>query len=174
MRPACNHFEVLGLRPGRYAPDEIRAAFRRRRAVLVTRMAEAPGDGARRELDQLHAALQALGEPGRQKAALASLAESADPYERIRRMIECSLEGNLVRCSRRRAIIEEAVRLGFSEFHAHLMIAQVQFGDRKLLKVPDPPRPRRMLRVGPAAARFAAAMVLGLAMFLAMVRWLSA
>ncbi len=173
MRPADDHFSVLGLRPGRYAPDEIRAAFRRRRADLVARLTDAPSDRARRELDRLHKALQALGEPARQKAALANMARSDDPYEQVRRLIECSLEGNLVRCSSRRAIIDEAVRLGFSEFHAHLMIAQVQFGDRKLLKVPDPPRPRRPLRIGPAAARLAAALVLGLAMFLAMVRWLA-
>jgi hypothetical protein len=62
--------------------------------------------------------------------------------------------------------------LGFSEFHTHLLIAQVQFGDGI---VAPPCGHRRSTSTESASrigARFAAAGVLALALFLAMVRWL--
>ena len=71
-------------------------------------------------------------------------------------------------------ILAEGRRLGLSEFHTQLLIAQVQFGGE--LVVPParcdiPASSETGSRVG---ARFAAAGVLALAIFLAMIRWLGA
>ena len=83
-------------------------------------------------------------------------------------------KAGLLRYSRRVRILEEARRLGVSDFHTQLLIAQVQFGGPivtaprggRAARIPDSPK-----RV---VARFAAAGVLALALFLVAIRWFGA
>lgn len=170
-----DYFSILGLTPGCYAPGEIARRFNARRRRLLTALDDpAQHVESRRRLDELHRAYNALRDPRRQaehrRAARAG--DDQDRVARLRRLIELSLEGGLLRYSRRAEILDEGRRLGFSEFHAQLLIAQVQFGDGIIA----PPYRRDVYRSAESAsqvgARFAAAGVLALAIFLAMVRWL--
>lgn len=95
-----------------------------------------------------------------------------NPTQRILKLIDESLEDGLLRYSRRRAIMAEARRLGFSDFHTHLLIAQIQHGDTRPLTVALGPRPRSP-REQKLAARFAAATILAMAMMLTAIRWLA-
>jgi hypothetical protein len=168
-----DYFATLGLTPGRYEPREIARRFAARRRRLLadlddpTRHVE-----SRRRLNELYLAYNALRDPRRQVECARRGDDGDDRVARLRTLIEASLEGGLLRCSRRAEILAEGRRLGFSEFHTQLLIAQVQFGDGIVM----PPCGRRgsgsaesAARIG---ARFAAAGVLALALFLAMIRWL--
>jgi hypothetical protein len=75
--------------------------------------------------------------------------------------------------ARRQEILAEARRLGFSDFQAQLLIAQVQFGDDQIPLLSGGVVHARRGESPRTWARFAAAGVLALAMFLAMVRWLA-
>lgn len=172
MRMSQDHFAALGLAPGRYRPTEIRKHFEaaRREALRDLALPE-KYLAARQRLDQIYRAYNTLRDPQR-LSELLDEQRAHDRTQRMRRLIESSLEGGLLRHSRRQAILKEGRRLGFSEFHTQLMIAQVQFGDRELLRAVDPaarPAARAVARVG---ARFTAVGVVALAMFLAMIRWL--
>ena len=87
-------------------------------------------------------------------------------------MIACTRDAGEI--SRRKEILAQGRRMGFSEFHIHLLIAQVQFGGNLVVRpmsCRDSVSSAAAARIG---ARFAAAGVLALALFLAMVRWLGA
>jgi hypothetical protein len=173
-----DYFSILGLTPGRYEPSEITRHFNARRRWLITAL-DSPARHVeiRRQLNDLHLAYNALRDPRRQaECARAALGDEGDSdrVARLRRLIEASLEGGLLRCSRRKEILTQGRRMGFSEFHIHLLIAQVQFGGNLVVRPTtcrDSASSAAAARIG---ARFAAAGVLALALFLAMVRWLGA
>lgn len=167
-----DYFAILGLTPGRYAPTEIARRFDAERRRLLAQLDDPVRHAtARRRLDELHRAYAALRDPHAQAEYLRSR-RTDDDVARLRRFIAASLEDGLLRHSRRQEIIAEARRLGFSDFHAHLLIAQVQFGDERISPVSSPPAAGSRRDTSRAWARFAAAGVLALAMFLGMVRWL--
>ncbi len=166
-----DYFAILGLAPGRYDPREIRRRFERERTRLLSRMGEpAAGAAARRELDDLHLAYATLREPASQARYLAEHG-NIDGMTRMRRFIEASLEGGLVRYSRRQRILAEGRRLGFSDFQTQLMIAQVQFGDSTIDTTPA--RRPGSLWQGAAWARVTAIGLLATAIFMLMVEWVS-
>lgn len=169
-------FSILGLTPGRYEPGEIDRRFRERRRRLLATLADpARYTESRRQLDELHRAYNTLRASRRQSEYLHSPAAPETDDQRVeylRRLIAASLEGGLLRCSRRLELLEEGRRLGFSDFHTHLLIAQVQFGGEILARpercdLPHEPGPARR-----AAARLATAGVLAVAIFFALLRWL--
>lgn len=172
------YFSILGLTPGRYEPSEIARRFDARRRWLIAEL-DSPARHVeiRRELNDLHVAYNALRDPRRQaECARAALGHpgDADRVARLQRLIEASLEGGLLRCSCRKEILAQGRRMGFSEFHIHLLIAQVQFGGNLVVRPArcrDSASDAATARIG---ARFAAAGVLALALFLATVRWLGA
>lgn len=182
MRFIEDHFAALDLPRRPCSARELTAQFRRVRARALRRLEDpAQYEAARRELDAVHRAYNALRDARGQAEHLAALrsaaaALAAGPadarYRWMRGYIASCLEDNLLRCSRRQAVLREGRRLGFSDFHTHLMIAQVQFGDESLMRAMDPRRRPSGQRLARVAARFTAAGVLGLALFLAMVRWL--
>lgn len=167
-----DYFAILGLAPGRYDPSEISRRFQAERTRIVAQMSRLGQRGeASSKLDALHRAYSALRDAAGQEAYLAGRA-SADATDQLRRFIASSLEDGLLRYSRRKEILGEARRLGLSDFHAQLLIAQVQFGD-----IPDDwstrvaGAPRRSPRaVWPF---FAAAVLLAGAMALGAVKWLA-
>jgi hypothetical protein len=172
------YFSILGLSPGRYEPNKITRHFQARRRQLLVELDDPDRHAeSRRQLNELYRAYTALRDPRRQAEYLRAAREEDDDDDRVarlRRLIEASLEGGLLRYSRRLEILEEGRRLGFSDFHTHLLIAQVQFGgDLVALPIARGVAPSDEIpsRVG---ARFAAVGVLALAIFLAMVRWLTA
>ncbi len=172
-------FSILGLTPGRYSQAEVDRRFLRRRRKLVAALDDPDRyEETRRQLDALHRAYNALRDPTRQARCLKVLRDDSDDREQrlaeLRELILASLEGGLLRQSRREMILAEGRRLGFSEFHTHLLIAQVQF-DGNIVVRPQPASDgRRFAAPARIAARFAAAGMLALALFLAMVRWLGA
>lgn len=166
-----DYFAILGLAPGRYDPPEIRRRFDRERTRLLSRMGEpAAGPAARRELDDLHMAYTTLRDPASQARYLAEHG-NLDGMTRMRRFIEASLEGGLVRYSRRQRILAEGRRLGFSDFQTQLMIAQVQFGDSAIDSTPA--RRAASPRQGAGWARVTAIGLLATAIFMLMVEWVS-
>jgi hypothetical protein len=166
-----DYFAILGLTPGRYKPAEITRRFRAARKRLLDELHDPATHGeSRRQLDELHIAYTALRDPGRQAEYLERRRD--DDLSRLRGLIADSLEGGLLRQSRRLLILEEARRLGISDFHAQLMIAQVQFGDERITPVTAGSARNRSASPSQAAARLAAVGILALALFLAMIRWL--
>ncbi len=168
-----DYFAILGLTPGRYEPREIAQRFAARRRRLLADLDDpARHAESRRRLNELYLAYNALRDRRRQADFARAGDAPDDRVARLRALIQSSLEGGLLRYSRRVEILAEGRRLGFSDFHTHLLIAQVQFGDG----IVAPPYGRggsasaeSASRIG---ARFAAAGVLALAIFLAMIRWL--
>ena len=172
---ARDYFAVLGLTPGRYAPEEIASHFLavRERLLAALRATDAPTE-TRRELDQVHLAYATLRDPARQAEYLRANDANGDATAQLRTLIAASLEDGLLRYSRRQAILERAAELGFNEFQAHLLIAQVQFGDTL---IPTGPRldPAKTKLAHPRAwARVTATGVLALAIFLYLVHWVGA
>ena len=158
-------FEILGLAPGRYDA----AALRRQ---LAARQAELGARGENRErADELHVAYSVLRDPANQTIYLTRLERRAapDPTAELRALIAASLEDGLLRHSRRVRILQEGRRLGLSPFHTQLLIAQTQFGPKRVLaetacdEVSD-------AAPGSAVARMAGLLILALALFLAAVR----
>jgi len=178
MRMSREYFSILGLSPGCYEPKKIARHFDvRRRRLLVELDDPARHDESRRQLNDLYQAYNALRDPRRQAEHLRLArdeGEGDDRVTRLRRLIEASLEGGLLRYSRRVEILEEGRWLGFSEFHTQLLIAQVQFGGELVVSPADRGVSRSAETTSRVGARFAAAGVLALALFLAMVRWLGA
>lgn len=171
-----DYFSILGLTPGRYEPGEIARRFHARRKRLLAELDDpAKHRESRRRLDELHRAYHALRDPRLQSKHLHAAREPEardDRVEYLRRLIESSLEGGLLRYSRRVDILAEGRRLGFSDFHTQLLIAQVQFGG-EIVARPDEHGVRAPADTGArVGARFAAAGLLALAIFLAMIRWL--
>lgn len=187
-----DYFAILGLVPGRYAPAEITRRFESERQRLLTALHEpAQYVRSRQQLEELHVAYLVLRDPraqadylqtrgteedAAQKPAGAAQPEREQRAAHLRQLIAAALEDGLLRYSRRQMILEEGRRLGFSDFHTQLLIAQVQFSDE-----PAPPpvstntsfphEPSR--QPSPRAwARWTAAGMLGAALFLAMMRWL--
>ena len=166
-------FAILGLAPGRYDSAEIARRFMAERARLLTAL-HAPGSYAavRQRLDDLHWAYAALCNPRNQVHCAPPPRAEDDPAEYLSRMIAAALEDGLLRYSRRKEIVATALRLGLSEFHAQLLIAQVQFGDHRI------PAPTLRLvgharrRASKVWAGVATVGVLAVALFLTMVHWL--
>ncbi len=153
------------------AEQDAQAEYQRRRRELLGRLADPrQRSAAARELDDAYL-----------ESRLSCSDDAADeqPVERLRRLIAASLEGGLLRQSRREQILAEARRLGIPEFHAHLLIAQVQVGplsDPALEEALTPaaaPAGRRTTSASRVGLRLLAAGLLGATMFLAMVRYLS-
>ncbi|MBK9129005.1 MAG: hypothetical protein IPM13_14560 [Phycisphaerales bacterium] len=180
---ARDHFATLGLTPGDYAPVEIERQFHRLRGPLVATLT-APGRhaAARAELEALYVAYRALSRastttPTRSNLPIAddathpSRVRAQAPEAELRELILASVEDGLLRHSRRQAIIEHARALGLGEFQAQLYIAQTLYGGADVLGPSQAAQPRRRQRTGPAVARVAAAGVLALAVFLALLRW---
>ena len=168
---------VLGLRPGRHTADEIRRQFEARRRCLLEELRDPRRyQRACRKLDELYLAYNLL-----RKAAQAEQPAPGAPGRgdtdhdaaRLRELIAASLEDGLLRCSRRTRILAQGRRLGFSDFHTQLLIAQVQFGDGSLVPLRDDRGHPAAEPGGRVGARFAAAGMLALAIFLAMIRWLA-
>jgi hypothetical protein len=162
---------LLGLTPGRHDPRAITLRFEAERARWVAALHDPRTYAtARARLEELHVAYRALLAGQERMGATAP----PDPAAELRQAIAMSLEDGLLRHSRRQALLEQGRALGFNEFQVQLLIAQVQFGGPA---EPGPARPA----VGPVAgphprtwARVAAVGVLALAMFLGMMRWVSA
>lgn len=176
---SAEYFTILGLTPGRYEPAEITRRFLEERRRLLDRLDD-PGWHAesRRRLEELHVAYRVLRDPRRQAECLATAGQVHDASRQLIRLIEASLEDGLLRYSRRQAILAEARRLGLSDFQAHVLIAQTQFGGT------GPPEAalRDTFRLNPRAAarpegearhgaRLAGIGLLTLALVLVLVRW---
>jgi hypothetical protein len=174
---ARDYFDVLGLAPGRYAGQEVARRFFSERARLLARLDEPATYGrVRRQLDELHLAYAALRDPQGQADALRAGAEGADRVAALKVQIAASLEDGLLRYSRRQEILREARQIGLSDFQAHLLIAQVQFGDDGFaagwVKAGGARSTGGESRAG-IGLRLAAAGVLALTLFLALVHWLA-
>lgn len=171
---ARDFFAVLGLSPGRHDPETVARSFLVERERLLAELRGADDSTvARRQLDDLHLAYATLRDPQRQAEYLHQSGGDADRVAALRTLIAASLEDGLLRHSRRQQILESARELGFNEFQAQLLIAQVQFGDQV---VPPAPRVRasRARRQSRGWARVAATGLLALAMFAYLVRWVNA
>lgn len=168
-------FSALGLSPGAHAPHVLRARFDERRRQLLEDMNDPRLAGlARKQLERLHLAYRALSHDTTRASAAVPACVIPDRAAEMRMLIESSLENGLLRQSRREALLVEGRRLGFSEFHVHLLIAQVQVCGRASHPLFDMSSPRSLETAKRTAARFAAAAMLGLAFFLSAVRWLGA
>ncbi len=169
---ARDYFAVLGLPPGDYTPQVITRCFQMERGRLLRMMGDPLRYSlTRRLLEELHLAYTTLRDPVRQDAYRQKLADAPPPVPELRALIAASLEGGLLRHSRRQAILARGRELGLSDFQAHLLIAQVQFGadDAPAGVLTIKPTPRV-----PAArvwTRLAGVGMLALTMYLALVRW---
>lgn len=169
-----DYFATLDLPHDTDDEATIRRQFHQRRAALLARLNDPrTHEDARRELDELYLAYRVLADPDARARHRAERRGQEARLDAFRRRIAASLEGGLVRCSRRRQLLAEGRELGLSEFHVHLLIAEVQFGARPLL-APGGSLRSQAERAGRAGARVAAVGVLALAMFLSMIRWLGA
>jgi hypothetical protein len=171
---AQDYFAILGLTPGRYASQRIANCFEAERTRLLAQL----GDPTRHaelcaQLDELYVAYNTLRDPARQNRYRRECDNPPDRVTTLRRLIAASIEGGLLRHSRRQAIIERGAALGLSEFQSQLLIAQVQFGDDEIEPLPRPAAGRIRYEAPRLWARVAAVGVLALAMFLGMVRWVS-
>ena len=171
-------FLILGLKPRRYERSEITRRFAALRGELLAALGDPTRHvEARQRLNELHRAHNVLRNPQRQAEHLRLIrpeGEEPDRVTRLRHLIEASLEDGLLRCSRRAEILAEGRRLGFSDFHTQLLIAQVQFGEGIVVPPYVGDCPACEDSAPRVRARFAAAGLLALAIFLAMIRWLGA
>ncbi len=173
---ARDYFNILGLTPGPHDSREVARHFLRERTRLLAELADPRRHAeTRAELDELHLAYATLRDPRRQAEYLrAWYGEQRDATAELRAYIAGALEGGLLRQSRREAIVAKARELGFSEFQAHLLIAQVQFGDEEIPIGPPLPRPAAAERRRTSWAPLAASGALAVAMFWWLVRWVGA
>jgi len=91
----------------------------------------------------------------------------------LRLLIEAALEEGLLRYSRRQMIVERARELGLSEFQAHLLIAQVQYGETEANAsawAAGRGAPRDRVRPRRRWARVAGVGLFGAALYLILVR----
>ena len=166
---ARDYFAVLGLAPRAYDPGEITRHFDVRRQRLLGELRDpARHTDARGELDELHVAYAVLCDPHRQAEYLEARTGTPDRVTELRRLIVAALEDGLLRYSRRQMVLERARELGLNEFQAQLLIAQVQFGGDEVLNGETSPAARKTETRSDMWIRFAAAGVIGLAMFLYM------
>lgn len=157
--------DILGLGPGRVDRRALDRAFAAERMRWLAALDDPRRYAlARQRLDELHLAYRTMRAGGASAAV--------DPKEALRAEIAASLEGGLLRYSRRRQILRRGREIGLSDFETHLLMAQTQF-DADTVE-PNAPRPLRAAarEATRGTARFAAAGVLGFAMFLSMLRWL--
>ncbi|MEP0847978.1 MAG: hypothetical protein HRF50_14300 [Phycisphaerae bacterium] len=167
-----DHLATLGLQPGRYSTQDIERRFQALRSATLAALRDpATHEAARRRLDALHVARAAVLASDANTPQSSGHAADSNAAAELRRLIAASLEDGLLRCTRRSTILAEGRRLGFSDFHVQLLIAEVQFRGRAVLA---PPLERRRQQAGALriGARAAAAGVLALALFLSMIRWL--
>jgi hypothetical protein len=170
---AQDYYAILGLRPGQYCPSDITCCFMDRRAQLLKALADPlRHTESRRRLEELHLAYAVLRDPARQAAYLRTRDLEGDAVGELRALIAASLESGLMRHSRRQAILERAGELGLNEFQAHLLIAQVQFGDEEIQPMPRLVWPSERQANPRAWARLAGVGVLALTMFLGLIQWL--
>lgn len=115
--------------------DDAERTFERRRAQII-RALELPGANVvalRNELDDLYI---------ERRLTLATSNANEDqqtastPTDELRTLIVAMMEDGLLRYSRRQRILEEARQRGIDEFHAQLLIAQVQMGSNAAFDVP--------------------------------------
>ncbi len=165
-----DHFARLGLSVARHPPHVVDQHFAAARGRLVADLSRPTSYlDSRRSLEALYVAYRVLRDPGRQAAYLEDI-EQADPETELRRLIAASLEGGLVRQSRREFLVARGRELGISEFHVHLLIAQAMIGDEACVAAQVMPRanpPRR----GSNWKDYAAVGALAVAVFVALVRW---
>lgn len=169
---AQDYFAILGLSPGRHDAGAVARHFMTRRAQLLRELPKpATHAAARQALEELYLAYETLRNPQGQAEYLRAHQVDSDPLAGLRGLIEAALEDGLLRHSRRQLILDRAAELGLSEFQTQLLIAQVQFGEHRIPAAPHAAAPPHMRPHPRAWARFAAAGVLALALFLYMVRW---
>jgi hypothetical protein len=167
-----DYFGILGLAPGIHSERVVRQSFLSRRDALLEEMRRPERqDDARQALDALHRAYRVLRTPSDQAAQLDAGMLATSATEHLRRMIAELLEDGLLRYSRRRAVLEEARLLGVSEFQAHLLIAQVQYGEVSVPLGPTQTRRRRQAETAEIWTRLAAAGAMATVIFAAMMRW---
>lgn len=167
-------FSILRLSQDRTDPAALRAQFARRAEELKFAMKSGrDAMQSRRDLDELDIAYKILQDSESRTVFVRREKSPAAPDRaaRLRALIVASLEDGLLRHSRRQRILDEGRKLGFSPFHTQLLIAQTQFGPQRVLSFEDD-REQPGNRPSQAMARFSAALVLGFAIFLAIVRWL--
>ena len=168
-----DYFTILGLAPRRYKPRDITRRFQRVRTSLIAELGDTVSTAeARRKLDQLHLAYNALREPDAQASYLDERV-SADDATAVRRLIAASLEGGLLRFSRRQMILAESRRRGFSDFQTQLLIAQVQFGDTRIAPLTSAGDTGWRTSVRRAWPQLLAIGLLAVAIFLILIGWLS-
>ena len=171
---AEDYFSILGLAPGRYSPEQITRSFDATRRRIVAQLDDPRRHvPSRQRLEAVHLAYATLRDPATQAEYLETRFRNDDAVTGLRRLIASSLEDGLLRYSRRRRILEEARRLGFSDFQTQLLIAQVQFGDEQFAPATPAKNAQRRGGDGRAWARVTAVGVLALVLFLVMVRWLT-
>jgi hypothetical protein len=168
---ARDYFAVLGLRPECYSPQIITRCFQAERTRLLRHLHDPLRYSlTRRHLEELHLAYATLRDPDRQEEYRNRLAALPEPVRELRALIGASLEDGLLRHSRRQGIIARARELGFNDFQAHLLIAQVQFGDERTPVVPTTVKPPQRDGNGRGWARLAGVGMLAVTMFLVLVR----
>lgn len=169
-----DYFDILGLPPGRYAPAVIRRAFFAARREILELLARGDNYGEYcRQLERLHLAEATLSDAQRQAEYLATYDGDDGALVRFRQKVAASLEDGLVRCSRRETLLAEGRKLGLTDFQTHLLIAHVQFGDDRAALPFAARGPASDDRNSRLVARLAAASLLGFALFLGMLRWLT-
>jgi len=169
---ARDYFALLAAGPGGRDAREIIRRFVLERERLLSELDDPYRQAdARRELDRLYLAYAVLQRGGQVASVTPGRAVAADAVSELRELIAASLEGGLLRYSRRQMILERAAELGLNEFQAQLLIAQVQFGEEDIPTVATGGLARGA--ANPRAwARVAGVGVLALAMFLFLVHWL--
>lgn len=169
----ADYFTTLGLAPGRYSPAEITSRFAAERARLLRALDDPRQHAdARRRLEELHLAYAALRDPASQNEYLCARA-SGDAVRWLRAMIAASLEGGLIRCSRREEIIRRAREFGLSDFQAQLLIAQVQVGDDSPASAKPASTMARTSETQRVWVRATGVGFLAAALFFALVHWLA-
>lgn len=167
-----DYFAILGLEPGPYDGRRVRQRFEARRRRLLDDLGDPDRQHEAKEaLEDLHMAYRVLRDPESYAAHVGTRRVVPEPVAELREMIAASLEDGLMRHSRRRAVVERARELGIDEFQTQLLIARVQFGQAEPDGWPPITKGARRAAHPRAWARFAAAGVLALAMFLGLVQW---
>lgn len=155
-------------------PRVVAASYETARAAALARLHDpAQHAAARRMLEDLYVAYRLLADPQRQQDYLSARA-AGDRAGELRALIGAALEDGLLRHSRRQMIVAHATELGYSEFQAQLLIAQVMFGDADADVAPRA-RPRTTGIRGAATGlltRVAAVGLLALGLFFLLVGWL--
>jgi len=176
MPPDC--FQILELDPRASGPADVRERFLSRRRVLVDRLhCPDKGPAARAALDELHLAYRRY-QLERSGVVAPQPARSPDPTESMKSMIRTCLEDGLLRHSRRQLLLTEGRKRGLSHFQTQLLIASTMIesdgtGGRRStsdLVAVDEESTEGDVETRRVVARFAAAVLLALALLLTTVR----